>query len=150
MGWSGLMGAVTMIVGFAAVALLCLLGLSLRIQGPDTIRQSWNRRMLTLGGVGLGIALLLPFVLVGPKTGGVFVVGWAALGVLVACMFSSRRPTRLLSVLLFLTVALATILHLPPDGAALYGVGVFVVAGLSLAKIERVMIRHAETGAQFL
>jgi hypothetical protein len=150
MGWSGLVGAVSMIVGFAAVALLCLLGVSLRIQGPDTIRQSWNRRMLTLGGVGFAIAFLLPFMLVGPRAGGIFAAGWAALGVLVACMFSSRRPTRLLSVLLFLTVALAMILHLPPDGAALYGVGVFVVAGLSLAKLQRVMIRNAETGPQFL
>ena len=67
-----------------------------------------------------------------------------------ACMFSSRLPTRLLSVLLFLTVALATVLHLPPDRAALYGVGVFVVAGLSLAKFGRVLIRNAETGAEFL
>ncbi len=150
MTWVGLVGAVTMIVGFAAVALLCLLGVSLRVQGPDTTRQSWNRRMLALGGVGFGAAFLLPFVLVGPRAGVVFAAGWAALSVLVACMFSSRRPTRLLSVLLFLTVALATILHLPPDRVALYGVGVFVVGGLSLAKVGRVMIRHAETGAEFL
>ena len=150
MTWLGLVGAVTMIVGFATVALLELLGVSLRVQGPDTTRQSWNRRMLTLGGVGFGAAFLLPFVLVGPLAGVVFAAGWAALGVLVACMFSSRRPTRLLSVLLFLTVALATVLHLPPDRAALYGVGVFVVTGLSLAKLGRVLIRNAEAGAEFL
>ncbi len=150
MTWLGLVWAVTMTVGFAAVALLALLGVSLRMQGPDTTRQSWNRRMLTLGGAGFGVALLLPFVLVGPTAGLVFAAGWAALAVLVGCMFSSRVPTRLLSVLLFLTVALATVLHLPPDRAALYGVGVFVVAGLSLAKFERVLIRNAESGAEFI
>ncbi len=150
MTWLGLVWAVTMIVGYTAVALLGLLGLSLRFQGPDTTRQSWNRRMLTLGGFSFGAAFLLPFVLVGPMAGLVFAAGWAALGVLLACMFSSRLPTRLLSVLLFLTVALATVLHLPPDRAALYGVGVFVVAGLSLAKLGRVLIRNAEAGAQFL
>jgi hypothetical protein len=150
MTWLGLVGAVTMIVGFAAVALLGLLGVSLRVQGPDTTRQSWNRLMLTLGGAGFGAAFLLPFVLVGPLAGVVFAAGWAALGVLVCGMFSSRRPTRLLSVLLFLTVALATVLHLPPDRSALYGVGVFVVAGLTLAKLGRVLIRNAEAGAEFL
>jgi hypothetical protein len=149
MTWLGLVGAVTMIIGFAAVVVLGFLGISLRSQGAATTRQLWNRRMLMVGGGGLGVAFLLPFVFVGPPAGLVFAAGWIALGVLVACMFSARLPTRLLSILLFLTVALATVLRLPPHRAALYGVGVFVAAGLLLAKFGRILIRNAEAGAEF-
>jgi len=149
MTWLGLVAAVTMTVGFAAVAVLGLLGISLRSQGTDTTRQAWNRRMLALGGGGLGTAFLLPFILLGPLPGLVFAAGWAALSVLMACMFSSRLPTRFLSVLLFLTVALAIVLRLPPHRPALDGVGVFVVAGLLLAKLGRVLIRNAGIEAEF-
>ena len=146
MTWLGLVAAVTMIVGFAAVAVLGLLGISLRFLGPGTTRQTWNRRMLVSGGGGLGAAFLAPFVLLGARAGLVFAAGWVALGILVACMFSSRLPTRLLSILLFLTVALATVLRLP-HRPAFYGVGVFVVAGLSLAKLGRVLICQGGTEA---
>ncbi len=149
MTWLGLVGAVTMIIGFGAVTVLGLLGISLRAQGAATTRQMWNRRMLTMGGGGLGIAFVLPFVFVGPLAGLVFAAGWIALGVLVACMFSARLPTRLLSILLFLTVALATVLRLPPHRTALYGVGIFVATGLVQAKFGRVLIRNAGAGADF-
>ena len=149
MTWLGVVAVVTMIVGFASVAILGLLGVSLRSQGTQTTRQSWNRRMLALGGGGLGTAIVLPFILVGAVAGLVFAAGWVALGVLMACMFSSRMPTRLLAILLFLTVALATVLHLPPHRPALDGVGVFVAVGLLLAKLSRVLIRQSEIDAEF-
>jgi hypothetical protein len=145
MTWFGLVAAATMITGFGGMGLLSLLGVSLRAQGRDTTRQSWNRRMLALAGVALGVSFLLTFVLLGPLAGLVFVVGWAALGILVGAMFSSRVPTRLLSILLFLTVALAAITRLPPRGGTLAGVAAFVLLGLLLAKLSRAMIQRLES-----
>jgi hypothetical protein len=114
------------------------------MQGADTTRQAWNRRMLTLGTAASATALLLPLLLLGPWPGLVFAIGWVALAVLVGSMFSPRAPTRLLSVLLFLTVALAGVTRLPPRGVTFDGVGAFVVLGLVLAKLNRVMIRRVE------
>ncbi len=149
MTWLGVVAAVTMIIGFAAVAVLGLLGISLRSHGKQTTRQSWNRRMLALGGGGLGTAILLPFIFVGAVAGLVFAAGWVALGVLIACMFSSRLPTRLLALLMFLTVALATMLHVPPHRPDLDSVGAFVAIGLLLAKLSRLLIRQTEIDAEF-
>jgi hypothetical protein len=148
MAWRALVAAVVMITGFGGISLLSLLGISLRTQGADTTRQAWNRRMLTLGSAASGTAFLLALLLLGPLPGLVFVIGWAALAVLVGSMFSPRTPTRLLSVLLFLTVALAGVTRLPPRGVTFDGVGAFVVLGLLLAKLNRVMIRRVE--AEFL
>jgi len=78
MTWLGVVAAGTMIVGFASFAVLDLLGISLRSQGNQTTRQSWNRRMLALGSGGLVTAILLPFVFVGAFAGLVFVAGWIA------------------------------------------------------------------------
>jgi hypothetical protein len=105
--------------------------------------------MLTLGGSALGAALVFPFLLQEPKAGIAFAVGWVGLGTLVACMFASRRPTRLLAVLLFLTLALAVLVSLPLHRAALYGVGLFVVAGLLLARITRTTIVRTEERTGF-
>jgi hypothetical protein len=149
MTWLGVVAAGTMIVGFASFAVLDLLGISLRSQGNQTTRQSWNRRMLALGSGGLVTAILLPFVFVGAFAGLVFVAGWIALGVLMACMFSSRKPTRLLAILMFLTVALGTVLHLPPHPPDLDSLGAFVAIGLLLAKTSRLLIRQSEIDAEF-
>jgi hypothetical protein len=149
MTWLGIVAAVTMIVGFGAAAVLGLLGISLRSHGKQTTRQSWNRRMLALGSGGLVAAVLLPFVLVGALAGLVFAAGWVALGVLLACMFSSRLPTRLLAILMFLTVALGTVLHVPPHRPDLDSVGAFVAVGLLLAKLSRLLIRQSEIDAEF-
>jgi hypothetical protein len=144
MAWVALVAAVTMITGFVGLSLLCVLGVSLRIQGPDTTRQSWNRRMFTLGGTASGAGFLLTLLLLGPLPGLVFAIGWVALAVLAGAMFSPRIPTRLLSILLFLTVALAGVTRLPPRSATFDGIGAFVVLGLLLAKLNRVMIRRVE------
>jgi hypothetical protein len=149
MTWLGLVAAVTMITGFGGMSLLSVLGVSLRAQGTHTTRQSWNRRMLCLGAVAVGVALLLAFSLAGPLAGLVCIIGCVTLGVLVAAMFSSRYPTRLLSVLLFLTVALAAATRLPPRGGTFDGVAAFVVLGLLLAKMSRVMIRRLENETGF-
>jgi hypothetical protein len=149
MTWFGLVAAATMITGFGGMALLSVLGVSLRAHGADTTRQSWNRLMLSLAGLALGASFLLTFLLLGPIAGLVFVVGWIALAVLVGSMFSPRYPTRLLSVLLFLTVALAAVTRLPPRGGTLDGVAAFVLFGLLLAKLSRVMIRRLETETEF-
>jgi cell division protein FtsW (lipid II flippase) len=149
MTWLGLVAAVTMITGFGGVSLLSVLGVSLRAQGTDTTRQSWNRRMLALSAVALATALLLAFVLAGPLAGLVCVIGFITLGILVAAMFSTRYPTRLLSVLLFLTVSLAAVTRLPPRGGTFDGVATFVVLGLLLAKMSRLMIRRLENEAEF-
>jgi hypothetical protein len=145
MTWFGLVAAVAMVMGFGGMALLSVLGIALRAQGPTTTRQSWNRRMLSLAGLALGTSFLLTFLLLGPIAGLVFSIGWLALAVLVGAMFSPRYPTRLLSILLFLTVALAAITRLPPRGETLDGVAAFVLLGLLLAKLSRVMIRRLET-----
>jgi hypothetical protein len=145
MTWFGLVAAATMVTGFGGMALLSVLGIALRAQGPDTTRQSWNRRMLYLATLAIGTSFLLTFVLLGPIAGLVFAIGWLALAVLLGAMFSPRYPTRLLSILLFLTVALAAITRLPPRGGTLDGVAAFVLLGLLLAKLSRVMIRRLET-----
>jgi hypothetical protein len=145
MTWFGLVAAATMVTGFGGMALLSVLGIALRAQGPDTTRQSWNRRMLYLASLAIGTSFLLTFVLLGPIAGLVFAIGWLALAVLLGAMFSPRYPTRLLSILLFLTVALAAITRLPPRGGTLDGVAAFVLLGLLLAKLSRVMIRRLET-----
>jgi hypothetical protein len=149
MTWFGLVAAATMITGFGGMGLLSLLGVSLRAQGAATTRQAWNRRMLTLAGLALAMSFLVTFLILGPVAGLVFVVGWAALGVLLGAMFSSRFPTRLLSLLLFLTVALGAITRLPPRGGTLDGVTAFVLLGLLLAKFSRVMIRRLESETEF-
>jgi hypothetical protein len=149
MTWFGLVAAATMITGFGGMGLLSVLGISLRAQGPDTARPSWNRRMLTLAGLAFGASFLLTFLLLGPVAGLVFVVGWVALGVLVGAMFSSRYPTRLLSILLFLTVALAAVTRLPPRGGTFDGVAAFVLFGLLLAKLSRAMLRRLESETEF-
>jgi hypothetical protein len=145
MTWFGLVAAAAMVTGFGGMALLSVLGVALRAQGPDTTRQSWNRRMLSLASLALGTSFLLTFLILGPIAGLVFAIGWLALAVLVGAMFSPRYPTRLLSILLFLTVALAAITRLPPRGETLDGVAAFVLLGLLLAKLSRVMIRRLET-----
>jgi hypothetical protein len=141
---AALVVTVTMITGFGGLSLLCVLGVSLRTQGPDTTRQSWNRQMFALGGTASAAAFLLTLLILGPLPGLVFAIGWVALAILAAAMFSPRVPTRLLSVLLFLTVALAAVTRLPPRGLTFDGVGAFVVLGLLLAKMNRVMIRRVE------
>ena len=149
MAWVAMVAAVAMISGFGGISLLSLLGVSLRTQGADTNRQAWNRRMLTSGATASGGAFLLTLLLLGPLPGLVFVIGWVALALLVVAMFSARTPTRLLSVLLFLTVALAAVTRLPPRGATFYGIGAFVVLGLLMAKISRVMILRIGSDVEY-
>jgi hypothetical protein len=149
MTWLGLVTTITLVVGLLGATILAFLGTSLRTQHVTTTRQSWNRRMLTLGGSALGAAVVFPFLLQEPNAGVAFAVGWIGLGVLVASMFASRRPTRLLAVLLFLTLALAVLVSLPLHRAALYGVGLFVVAGLLLAKITRTTIIRTQERTGF-
>jgi hypothetical protein len=140
MTWLGLVTAITLLSGLIGTGLLAMLGLSLRTQHETTTKQTWNRRLLGGGLSALTAALILPFLLQEPQAGAVLVLGWVGLGILVAAMFSSRRPTRLLSVLLFLTLALAALVSLPPHRAAFYGISLFVVCGLLLAKITRMTI----------
>ena len=146
---SGLVTAVTLIAGFAGMGVLSLLGASLRTQGADTTRQGLNRRMLALGGTLSGAAILLPFLALGWRSAVFFGVGWVALGILVAAMFASRVPTRLLATLLFLSAALLAVVSLPPHMGTFNAVGAFVVGGLALAKLTRVASRHT-TGEEHL
>jgi hypothetical protein len=133
----GLVITVTLIAGFAGMGVFSLLGASLRTQGSDTTRQALNRRMLTIGGTLCGAAILLPFLALGWRSALFFGIGWASLGVLVAAMFASRVPTRLLATLLFLSAALLAVVSLPPHMGTFNAVGVFVVGGLVLAKVTR-------------
>jgi hypothetical protein len=133
----GLVATVTLVAGFAGMGVFSLLGASLRTQGADTTRQALNRRMLTIGGTLCGVAILLPFCALGWRSALFFGVGWATLGVLVAAMFASRVPTRLLATLLFLSAALLAVVSLPPQMGTFNAVGVFVVGGLVLAKLTR-------------
>ena len=149
MTWLGLVTTITLGVGLLGASILVFLGTSLRTQHATTTKQSWNRRMLGLGGAALGAAVILPFLLEKPAAGLAFGLGWIGLGVLLATMFSPRRPTRLLGVLLFLTLALATLISLPPHRAAFYGVSLFVVAGLLLAMITRITISRSESRTGF-
>jgi hypothetical protein len=133
----GLVTTVTLVAGFAGMGVFSLLGASLRTQGADTTRQNLNRRMLVLGGALYGAAILLPFLALGWRSAVFFGVGWAALGVLVAAMFASRVPTRLLATLLFLSAALLAVVSLPPHMGTFNAIGTFVVGGLVLAKLTR-------------
>jgi hypothetical protein len=149
MAWVALVAAVAMITGFGGISLLSVLGVSLRTQGSDTLRQAWNRRMLAWGATASGAAFLLTFLLLGPLPGLVFVIGWVTLAVLVGSMFSPRTPNRLLSILLFLAVALAAVTRLPPRTLTFYGIGAFVVLGLLMAKMCRLMIRRVGSDVEF-
>ena len=144
---SGLVATVTLVAGFGGMGTLSLLGASLRTQGAGTTRQALNRRMLATGGALCGAAILLPFLALGWRSALFFGVGWVALGVLVAAMFASRVPTRLLATLLFLSAALLAVVSLPPHMGTFNAVGAFVVGGLVLAKLTRVAsIRTTQDG----
>jgi len=144
---SGLVATVTLFAGFGGMGTLSLLGASLRTQGAGTTRQALNRRMLAIGGALCGAAILLPFLALGWRSALFFGVGWVALGVLVAAMFASRVPTRLLATLLFLSAALLAVVSLPPHMGTFNAVGAFVVGGLVLAKLTRVAsIRTTQDG----
>jgi hypothetical protein len=142
MTWLSLVTTVTLVAGFAGMGVLSLLGASLRTQGAGTTRQSVNRRMLAVGGILCGAAIVLPFLALGWLSALFFGVGWVALGVLVAAMFASRVPTRLLATLLFLSAALFAVVSLPPQMGTFNAVGAFVVAGLVLAKLTRMASRR--------
>ena len=142
MTWLGLVTTVTLVAGFAGMGVLSLLGASLRTQGADTTRQALNRRMFALGGTLYGVAIVLPFLATGWRAALLFSVGWLALGILVAAMFASRVPTRLLATLLFLSAALLAVVSLPPHMGTFNAVGAFVVGGLALAKLTRVASRR--------
>jgi hypothetical protein len=147
MTWLSLVTAVTLVAGFTGMAMLSVLGTSLRSQTGAT-RPSANRRMLNLGGSLCGAAILLPFLAAGWRASLFFAVGWVALGILVAAMFASRVPTRLLATLLFLSVALFAVVALPPHMGTFDAVGAFVVAGLILAKLTRMATRRITPGGQ--
>jgi hypothetical protein len=138
----GLVTTVVLVAGFAGMGVLSLLGASLRTQGADTTRQALNRRMLALGGALYGAAIVLPFFATGWRAALFFSVGWVALGILVAAMFASRVPTRLLATLLFLSAALLAVVSLPPHMGTFNAVGAFVVGGLALAKLTRMASRR--------
>jgi len=144
MTWLSLVTTVTLISGFVGMAVLHLLGLSLLAQEASTTKPTWNRRMLAAGVCAAGAGIVIPFLALGWITAAFFAFGWLALGILGAAMFASRVPTRLLATLLFLTVALYAVVRLPPSQGTFDAVGVFVVAGLVLAKVTRVAIRRAD------
>jgi hypothetical protein len=97
--------------------------------------------MLNVGGSFCAAAIVLPFLAAGWRAALFFGVGWVALGILVAAMFASRVPTRLLATLLFLSAALFAVVALPPHMGTFDVVGAFVVAGLILAKLTRMATR---------
>jgi hypothetical protein len=143
----GLVATVTLIAGFGGMGTLSLLGASLRTQGAGTTRQALNRRMLATGGALCGTAILLPFLALGWRSALFFGVGWVALGVLVAAMFASRVPTRLLATLLFLSAALLAVVSLPPHMGTFNAVGAFVIGGLVLAtRVSLASVRTTEEG----
>jgi hypothetical protein len=141
MTWLSLVTAVTLVAGFTGMAILNMLGSSLRTQ-PGATRPAANRRMLNAGGSLCGAAIVLPFLAAGWRTALFFGVGWVALGILVAAMFASRVPTRLLATLLFLSAALFAVVALPPHMGTFDAVGAFVLAGLILAKLTRMATRR--------
>lgn len=142
MTWLSLVTTVTLGAGFAGMGTLSMLGASLHAQGAGTTRQLSNRRMLAVAATLVGAAILLPFLALGWLASLFFGVGWVALGLLVAAMFASRVPTRLLATLLFLSAALFAVVALPPHMGTFDAVGAFVVAGLLLAKVTRLATRR--------
>jgi hypothetical protein len=140
MTWLSLVTAVTLVSGFTGMAMLSMLGASLRTQ-PGATRPVANRRMLNVGGSFCAAAVVLPFLAAGWRASLFFGVGWLALGILVAAMFASRVPTRVLATLLFLSAALFAVVALPPHMGTFDVVGAFVVAGLILAKLTRMATR---------
>jgi hypothetical protein len=98
--------------------------------------------MLTAGTTLCALAVFLPFLALGWLAALFFGVGWVALGVLVAAMFASRVPTRLLATLVFLSAALFAVVALPPHMGTFDTVGAFVLAGLVLAKLTRMATRR--------
>ena len=137
-----LVTTVTLLAGFAGMGVLSLLGASLRTQGAGTTRQALNRRLLAVGGTLYGAAILLPFLAMGWRSALFFGLGWVALGILLAAMFASHVPTRLLATLLFLSAALLAVVSLPPHMGTFNAVGAFVVGGLVLAKLTRMASRR--------
>ena len=93
MTWLSLVTTVTLISGFVGMAVLHLLGLSLRAQEASTARQQWNRKMLAAGVCAAGAGIVIPFLALGWIKAAFFGFGWLALGILGAAMFASRyRP----------------------------------------------------------
>ena len=148
MTWMGVVITLTMISAFVALIALSLLGASLRTQGPDTSRQTSNRRLLAVTCAAFGAALLIPILLKGVLLGLFVAVGLLVLTGLNLAMFSARRGTRLLAVLLFLTFSLIASVGLPPHRSTADILVVFVVGGLLLAKFTRVAIHWSEKARQ--
>jgi hypothetical protein len=144
MTWLSFVTTVSLGSGFAGIAILHLLGLSLRIQDAKTTKQTWNRRLLGAGVGATGAGIVIPFLALGMHKALYFGFGWLALATFGAGMFASRVPTRFLTTLLFLTAALYAVVTLPPNRGTFDAVGVFVVMGLILAKATRVAIRRAD------
>ena len=144
MTWLSIVTTVTLIFGFTGIAVLHLLGLSLRAQSAGTTKQAWNRRMLATGIGAAGAAIVIPFLALGIHRALFFGFGWLALGTFGAGMFASRVPTRFLTTLLFLTAALYAVVTLPPSQGTLDAVGVFVVVGVVMAKATRIAIRRTD------
>jgi hypothetical protein len=137
MTWLSLVTAVTLVIGFTGMGILSMLGASLRVQSAATTRQSSNRRLLALGAGLCAAAVVVPFIAAGWFAALMFAAGWLVLGVLVAAMFATRIPTRMLATLLFLSAALLAVVTLPPHMGTFDTVGAFVIAGLVLAKLTR-------------
>jgi hypothetical protein len=144
MTWLSFVTTVTLIFGFTGIAVLHLLGLSLRTQNAASAKQTRNRRMLCAGIAAAGAAIVIPFVALGMHKALFFGFGWLALGTFGAGMFASRVPTRFLTTLLFLTAALYAVVTLPPSQGTFDAVGVFVVVGVVMAKATRVAIRRTD------
>ena len=146
-------GIVTIISFVCAVigsALLVVLAISLRIQGNDTDKQAWNRRMLAGGGLVYCSALLLPFVLLSVRNAWALSICVLLLGPLVSGLVVFSRLRRVLAVLCFVSAAL--VIGLAPhlargslSAAALLGSGVLLtVASRAIdGYVERERGRHS-------
>jgi hypothetical protein len=124
--------------------LLAVLAISLRVQGDDTDKQVWNRRMLAGGTLSYFTGLLLPFAFLNVANASVLSIGVVVLGALVTALVILGRLRRVLAVLCLLSAGL--LIGLVPHLArsSLYAVALLLGGGLMLTVLSRVVDRYVE------
>lgn len=92
----------SLVCSVTGAGLLAVLAISLKVQGDDTDKQVWNRRMLAAGGLSYLIGLLLPLAFLPAKGASAMAIGTVMIGVLVTGLLVFRLLRRVLAALCLL------------------------------------------------
>jgi hypothetical protein len=140
----GMVTIASFVCSTTGAGLLAALAISLRIQGDDTQKQVWNRRMLAGGSLSYFTGLFLPFAFLSTANASVLSVGVVVLGALVTALVILGRLRRALAVLCLLSAGL--LIGLTPHLArnSLYAIALLVGGGMMLTFLSNLVDRYVE------